>query len=68
MMVLFAELETAYHSMHQIKQVSVSSTLAQTKGRGRVNENVRYRTKLALIYWLAANNSEIANQLYKPLW
>jgi len=30
-----------YHSMYQIEQVSVSSTLAQTKGHGRVHENIR---------------------------
>ena len=52
-----------YHSMHKIEQVSVSPMLVQTKGHRRVHENIRKRTKLALIYWLAANKSEIADQL-----
>ena len=56
-----------YHAMHQIEQVSVSvsSMLVQTKGHGRVHENMRYRTKLTciIIYWIAVNNSKIANQL-----
>ena len=55
-----------YHSMHQIEQVSVSevSTLAQTK----CLREYKLAGETNTSYLLAANKSEIANQLKKPLW